>query len=303
MEIININDNNFEGETTIALGNFDGLHIGHQALLATIKKEARANNVKSSVLLFKNHTCTITNKDKNMVLLSDNEQKLSILQNLDIDIVFTIDFNKNIMTLSGEEFVKKILLDKINAKTVVVGFNYKFGYKASCDSNTLKKLGNKYGFKVIVVEPVYKDGQLISSTLIRKLILRGNILKANNFLGRHYSLKGKVIEGSKRGRKLGFPTANLEIDANLTIPSSGVYKTITVIDGKEYLSITNIGINPTYNEENMKIETHIIDFSKNIYNKEIEVKFLEYIRKDIKFNTEKKLIEQIVKDINFVKYS
>ncbi len=301
MKIISVNNTLYNEEVAIVLGDFDGLHIGHQALINTVKEEAKINNIKSSVLFFQNHTRLITRKDKDLTLLSDNEQKLSILQDLDIDTVYTIDFNEELMSLPGEEFVKKILLDKLNTKVVVVGFNYKFGYKASCDADTLREFGEKYGFKVVVVNPVCIDGELISSTFIRKLIKEGNILKANSLLGRNYSIKGKVIDGHKRGRRLGFPTANLEVDHNFTIPKFGVYKTNTIIDNEKYLSVTSVGINPTYDEKGIKIETHIIDFEKNIYGKKLEVSFLEYMRDEIKFNTEKELIKQIKEDIKYAK--
>ncbi len=301
MKIIDINNTLYNDEIGIVLGDFDGLHIGHQTLIDTVIKESKNNNIKSSVLFFKNHTSLVTRREKDLALLSDSEQKLSILRKLGIDIVYTIDFNEGIMSLSGEEFVKKILLEKLNTKVVVVGFNYKFGYKASCDAKALKNFGKKYGFKVIVVEPVCVDEQLISSTLIRKLIKQGQISKANNYLGRHYSIKGEVIQGSKRGRRLGFPTANLKMDYGFTIPKLGVYKTNTLIDGELFSSVTSVGINPTYNEKEIKIETHIIDFNKNIYGEKLEIRFLEYIRNEIKFHTEKELIEQIYRDINLVK--
>lgn len=301
MKILNVNNTIYNEEVAIVLGDFDGLHTGHLALINAVKKEAKINNIKSSVLFFNNHTRSVTKKSKDLNLLSDNEQKLAILRELNIDIVYSINFNKEMMSLSGEEFVKKILLGKLNTKVVVVGFNYKFGHKASCDASLLKKFGEKYGFKVIVVAPVCIDGQLISSTLIRNLIKQGNIKKANKFLGREYSIKGKVIEGYKRGRRLGFPTANLKADGNFTIPKFGVYKTSTVVDNKKYLSVTSVGKNPTYDEKDIKIETHLIDFKEDIYGQRLEIIFLEYMRDEIKFNSEIELINQISYDIKYAK--
>lgn len=301
MKILDVNDVLYDDEVSIVLGDFDGLHIGHQTLINTAIDEAKNKNIKSSVLFFKKHTRFVIKKDTNLTLLSDNEQKLSLLEKLGVDIVYRIDFNEEMMSLPGEEFVKKILLEKLNTKVVVVGFNYRFGHKAACDADDLKKFGEKYGFKVVVVDPVCVDGQLISSTLIRNLVKDGDIFKANKYLGRDYAIKGKVIEGNKRGKKLGFPTANLDINSNFTIPKFGVYKTNTVIDDNVYLSVTSVGINPTYNDGSMKIETYILDFNEDIYGKTLEVRFLEYLRDEIKFDTEKELIEQINKDVDYVK--
>lgn len=301
MKIIDVNDVLHDDEVAIVLGDFDGLHIGHQTLINTAIDKAKSKNIKSSVLFFKTHTRFVIKKDTDLTLLSDNKQKLSILKDLGVDIVYTIDFNKEMMSLPGEEFVRKILVEKLNAKFVVVGFNYRFGHKAACDATDLKKFGEKYGFEAVVVEPVCVDEQLISSTLIRNLIKEGNISEANKYLGRDYAIKGKVVEGNKRGKRLGFPTANLEIDSGFTVPKIGIYKTNTVIDDKVYLSVTSVGMNPTFHEDEMKIETHILNFDKNIYGKRLELRFLEYMRNEIKFNTEKELTEQVFKDIHYVK--
>lgn len=304
MEIINLN--NYEEknyETGVALGNFDGVHIGHQCLLKDMIAKAREKGLKTSVLLFENHTKTIleNNGNNKLYILTSNEQKLEILKNIGIDIVYTINFDENLMKLSGEEFVEKIIVKKLNAELVTVGFDYRFGYKALGNSDYLKKLGLEKGFDTNIISPIYIDKEVVSSTLIRNLIRTGNIKKANQLLGRHYIVNGTVITGKNRGNKIGYPTANIRLNYNYTIPKTGVYKTITLVSGKEYLSITDIGYNPTFNENELKIENHILNFNNNIYDQTIEVKFIAFIRDDIKFDNVRELTNQIEKDIAYVK--
>lgn len=304
MEIIDLN--NFEEniyETGIALGNFDGIHVGHQYLIKDNIKKAKDKNLKPSVLLFKNHTKTLLgNKESSKLeIITPYDQKLNILAELGIEVIYTINFDKSIMKLSPEEFVKDILINRLKAKLVTVGFDYRFGHKAAGDSEYLLFLGEKEGFQVNIIKPIYVNNEVVSSTRIRNLIKSGYIKKANNLLGRDYFIIGKVIKGKSRGSKMGYPTANLKLDNNYIIPKIGVYKTITLLDTKEYTSLTNIGYNPTFNENELKIENYILDFSGDLYNKFIEVKFVEFIRDDIKYNTTTELIKQIEKDVEYVK--
>lgn len=302
MEIIKHEKNNIiHAKTAVALGNFDGLHIGHQKLIETMIKESRIKKLKSSVLLFNNHTKTVLNNTKKPEILTTNEQKTKLLESLGVELIYSMDFNAKIMKLSPEEFVTKILIDKLNAKLVVVGFDYKFGYKATGNSEVLKQLGKNYGFEVIIIGPVYSDNNIVSSTLIRKLLKMGKIKEANELLGRPFTMDGKVVGGEKRGKSMGFPTANLSIEYNYLIPKFGVYKTKTVVNNKEYLSLTNVGTNPTFDEGKIHIETHILDFNENIYGEKISIKYLDFIREEVKFNTKEQLMIQVKNDIKAVK--
>ncbi len=297
MEIYTYENNAYiKQETGVALGNFDGLHLGHQKLIKTITTECSRKGLKSSILLFNNHTKTTLDEKSNLKILTSNEQKLDILDSLGVELIYTMNFNSSVMKLTPEEFATKILVEKMKAKLVVVGFNYRFGYKAKGDANYLRKLGAKLGFEVIIVEPVYDDNQVISSTLIRELIKNGYIEKANRLLYSPYTIEGKVVSGKKRGKKLGFPTANLKLVYNYLIPRYGVYATKTIIDNVEYNSLTNVGTNPTFDNDICSIESHIFDFNKDIYNNKIKIRFLKYLREDKKFNTKEDLIEQINKD-------
>lgn len=297
MEIINIE--NFQEdrfETAIALGNFDGVHIGHQKLIKEMVENAKAFGLKSSVLLFNNHTKTVL-EGKGPKLITSLKQKYDLIESLGVEIIYTMTFNENIMKLSPEEFVNGILIEKLNCKAVAVGTDYRFGHKASGNADLLKELGIKFNFFVNIVSPMYVDDEIVSSTKIRGLISEGDIDMAKILLGRDYSIKGRVIHGKKMGSKLGFPTANIELSENYIIPKNGVYNTRTIINNKEYLSATSVGYNPTFSEDRLKIESHIIDFNENIYDKSIELVFIKYLRDEFKFDTIELLKEQMGKDI------
>lgn len=301
MEIINIsNHNNIKFNTGVALGNFDGIHLGHQKLINTMINRSKKLGYKSSLLLFDKHT-KVTTDNNQPKIITTNEQKFKIAEQLGIDIVYMMKFDKSTMLLSAEEFVKDIIIDKMNSKLIVVGFDYKFGHKALGNSKTMLKLGEKYDIEVKVIEAIQSNEVIIGSTEIRELILEGNIIKANKFLGRSYSIMGKVIPGKNRGNTLGFPTANIDVDPNLVIPKNGVYKTKTILNGKAYLSATNIGYNPTFEEDILKIETHILDFNERIYGQNIEIEFIEFLRDDIKFKNKDDLISQMNVDIAKIK--
>lgn len=302
MEIINLNlddhkENRFN--TAIALGNFDGIHVAHKKLIEDMVEDAKKIGLKPGILLFHSHTRAIL-EGKSPSLLTSKEQKVKILKSLGVEIVYTIEFDENLMKLSPEEFVKKILIEKLNAKSVCVGFDYRFGFKASGNVDVLKSLGEEYGFKVIVIDPIYKDN-IVSSTGIRKLIKEGKIEDANEMLGRHYSIIGKVVDGNKMGNKLGFPTANLKVEDNYIIPKIGIYETNIIIDGDFYIGATSIGTNPTFGSNMIKIENHILDFQEDIYGKIIEVRFIRYLRGEIKFDNIEDLKEQINKDVKDIK--
>lgn len=290
-----------EEAIAVALGNFDGIHLGHRNLLTLMKKEAEKKNIKTAVFTFHNHTNSILLRKELPNMLTDKEQKVNILKDIGIDFLYMINFDKKIMTMEPKEFVEKIIIEKLNAKLVVVGFNYRFGYQAKGDGEYLKKLGKEIGFDVIIVPPVNIGEELISSTYIRKLIKDGNISKANEILGRHYTIRGKVVNGRGRGRCMGIPTANIESENRYVIPKIGVYETRTNIDNKLYLSLTNVGRKPTFNETDISIETYILGFDGSLYGKDIDVSFLSFIRNEKKFNTKEELIEQIKQDINVVK--
>jgi len=304
MEIIDLDSCQIDLKgNAVALGNFDGVHIGHQELIKSNIIEAKKRNLKSAVLVFRNHTKETLKKNSNhkVQLLTNFNQKIDILRGFGLDTIYLANFNEALMKLSPEEFIDKILIKKLNTKLITVGFNYRFGYKASGDVELLKKISIEKEIEVNIMPPVYIEQEIVSSTVIRNSIKAGNIKKAKKFLGRNFSIIGSVIEGKNRGRKLGFPTANIKLHDNYVIPKEGVYVTNTFIDGQKFISLTNIGYNPTFNESELKIETFILDFNGNLYGKTLEIEFIDFIRDDIKFNSAQELINQIEEDVKYIK--
>jgi len=286
-------------ETYIALGKFDGLHIGHGSLIKEIVKLAKENNKKSMILTFKNHPLTVINNSLKPKLLINNDMKLQFFKDLGVDIVNFINFDNNIMKMQPEEFLNN-LLHYYNAKGIVVGFNFRFGYKNEGDVELLTSLKSKMNFEAYVMEPVIYDSEVISSSRIRKLIGAGNVAIANKMLMKPYRITGRVIKGRQLGRTIGFPTLNLELDSNYLIPGRGVYHTSVSIDGECYNSITNIGLNPTVQGENLSIECHVIEFNQDIYGKVVNVTFIERIRDEKKFNSLDELAKQLKRDKEYV---
>ncbi len=301
MEIVRI-DFNSENRflTALALGNFDGVHKGHQELIKSMIENARVRNLKPSLLIFENHTKSFV-YGNGPALINNNKQKNDFLEKLGVEVLYTMKFDRDIMQLSPKEFVIDILINKLNCKFVSVGSDYRFGYKAQGDVGELKRLSKELDFTLEVMEPLKINNQIVSSTLVRDHIQDGNIKEANYLLSRPYAIVGEVIHGKGIGKKLGVPTANLLLKNKYVIPKKGIYRTQTKIMGKIYLSATNVGINPTFKEDELKIENHIIGLDKDIYGKEIEIFFLEYIRPEMKFDSVEDLIKQMNKDIKYVK--
>jgi len=285
--------------TGVGLGNFDGLHIGHMALINILISESKLNGLQSIVYTFTSHPDNIINKNKRTPSLMTLEKKEQILGQLPLDYLYLEEFNENFAKMKPVDFVKNILVDKLKIKLAVAGFDYTFGYKGEGNTNLLKKLGEQYGFKTIIVPPIKINDEIISSTSIREYISKGKMEEAFYMLGRPYSITGIVETGYKLGSKLGFPTANITPAPYLLLPSFGVYLTRTLIDGKLYNSITNIGIKPTLELSDPKvcIETHILNFSDNIYNKLIEIYFFSKLRDEIKFKDKDELANQVKSDI------
>ena len=300
MEIMVNKNKIIEHETTVALGNFDGIHLGHRELINKTIDLSKENKTVPSIFTFDCNFNEFKIGSKNTSLMS-KVQKESMLDDLGIELLYIVNFCDVIKNMTPEEFVTEILLKKLNARVVIVGFNFKFGHKANGNVETLSELSKKYRFEVIVIPPIIKDDNLVSSTLIRQLINKGDVVQANKLLGRNYSMRGKVIRGKGRGTNLGFATANLECDVDYVSPKNGVYDTIVKYNNKSYASITNIGINPTFADVGFSIETHIIDFKEDIYGEYIEVEFIDFIRPEKKFETVKDLVRKVKADIQEVK--
>lgn len=291
---------NKDSENYVALGSFDGLHSGHLSLVKKTVQVAKEKNGKSMVFTYKNHPKTLVKPESAPKLIMDLETKLKYLEEENVDIVVLRSFTKEFMSVSAEDFIKLLCVD-YNVKGIIVGFNFRFGYKNLGDVKLLEDLQGKYGYKLYVMEPYTYNGDVISSTRIRKSILEGDVKEASKMLSKPYLIKGKVIHGKKLGRTIGFPTANLEFDSKIIIPDKGVYYTNVEYNNKTYKGITSVGYNPTVNRQQLTIETYILDFDDTIYGQELKVYFIERIREEIKFNSLDELVKQIKKDENFAK--
>ena len=280
----------------ITVGNFDGVHIGHQGLLKEVKKRADKMSGTSIVLTFEPHPLKVL-KDKKIPLITPFERKIELIEKLGIDVVICLPFTREFSKVSAREFVEEILLKKIGMKEIVVGYDYTFGHKREGNIDLLKKLGDELGFKVCILGPILVDNMIVSSTRIRNLIMEGELEKVKILLNRYYQVSGEVIAGHDRGgRLLGFPTANLKL-VNEVFPKNGVYVVEVIYNNKVYGGVTNIGFKPTFGNDALSVETHILDFDQNIYGKKIKLNFIKRLRNEKRFSSIEALAAQIKRDI------
>ncbi|NLL22079.1 MAG: bifunctional riboflavin kinase/FAD synthetase [Firmicutes bacterium] len=299
MKII-YNVENYDGKDrfVIALGNFDGIHLAHRKILEETKTSAKKLGLKSAVLLLNPHPVQLLFPERSFQLLTSLEERAGILAGLGMDYLIVEQFTEHIARLSPFHFVRNYLVQTLNVARVVVGYDYTFGHRGEGTTYTLMELGKKFGFEVEIIPPVMIGGKVISSSLIRELIARGEIEKASEFLGAFFERKGKVIHGEGRGAILGFPTANLEIPGDLLLPANGVYLNLVQLRDKELFALTNVGKKPTFCTDNKThVEVFLLDFNKDIYGQELTVRFLHRIRDEITFKDSQLLIKQIEQDL------
>jgi riboflavin kinase/FMN adenylyltransferase len=290
----------------ITLGNFDGVHLGHQKIFERMKEEASKIHGEAVVITFEPHPLKVLSPKHCPPLLTPFRKKMMLIEKSGIETVLSIEFSLAFADISPFEFVRNILIEKINAKKIIVGYNYHFGKEKSGDAETLKNICNRFNIEVEVMEALTIDHTIISSSRIRELIKGGEVEKASKLLGRDYPIIGKVVEGSKRGHTLGFPTANLEISDEL-YPKLGVYAVEVLWNRQLFNGVANVGLNPTFittqggNEERFTLEVYILNFNQGIYGDEIQVNFKRRIRDEIRFDSPSNLIDQIQKDIQWAK--
>lgn len=284
----------------IVLGVFDGVHLGHKELMNKALEVAQEKNLKPTVFTFDIHP-RLLSQNINQKLILPSESKIKFIkEKCDIKEVIQYPFTKDIMNMPWDTFIKEILIGKYNAQHIIIGYNNRFGYQGLGDSEKLIQLCTELGVGYTICEPVTLDDITVSSTYIRNLILAGDIITANKFLGHPYTISGKVVLGKQIGRTINFKTANINITDSILLPPFGVYKTRAHIDGIMYNALTNIGIKPTLNDNKVSVETHILNFESDIYDKIIEIEILEFIRSEKKFNSLEELKQQIIKDIELV---
>lgn len=298
MEIFTkLEDINIEDRTVCALGNFDGVHLGHQMLIKRAVEVAKERGIKSAVFTFSNHPRNFIGRGEKVKNILYQNEKAEIIASLGVDYLFNIPFDHVIMKTKAENYIKEILVNKLKVSAIVCGFNYHFGYKAQGSPELLIEMGRILGYDVIKLEPCKVDGEVVSSSLIRKEIQEGDLGKVKKFLGRYYAITGEVVVGNRLGRKLGFPTSNINIDHSMVTPPNGVYVTFCTYNGIRYPSITSVGVKPTIGTYGKNVETHIFGFDKELYGKNIIVEFVKMMREEVKFGSIEDLSSQVLKDM------
>ena len=292
----NLNIKKNHKDSVVAIGNFDGLHVGHQKVLKEAKQKARKNNLKFGLITFEPAPTMFFNKTIKNHRINSLKQKIYFLKKMKLDFVVIINFNKNFSNLSPVGFIKKILFKKIKSKYIFVSKNFKFGKKRLGDINTLKNLEKKYFYKMVITEPHKKGKKIVSSSLIRKIIYQGRVKEAERLLGRTWTVEGVVVKGQQRGRKIGFPTCNIKLNS-YTIPKLGVYSVRVQTKNLKKRGIANIGYRPTFSGKSLLLEVNIFGIKRNLYKKVLKISFIKFIREEKKFKNSNQLRVQIKKDI------
>ena len=275
----------------VTIGNFDGVHLGHQRLFDVVEQRAYHSRGTSIAITFNPHPLQVL-RPGGIKLISNCEQKIELIAMSGIDVLIIIPFNKEFAATSAVQFVDEILIQRIGVKQLFVGYDYAFGKGRTGDINFLRQQGEEKGFSVTVIEAYYEDDVLVSSTKVRELVTAGKMVDTKELLGRHYQIRGEVQRGKQRGGKeIGFPTANLHVDEEDLLPKYGVYVCQVICDGKSYGGVINIGFNPTFSENKLVAETHIFEFNQDIYGKPIKVNLLHFLRDERKFSSIEELAE------------
>jgi riboflavin kinase/FMN adenylyltransferase len=285
----------------LAIGNFDGVHRGHQVLFRKAKEWAERLSGESVVITFHPHPLQVLSPGEALVFITPHERKLELIALCGIDVAIVVPFSTQFARISAGDFVRTLLVDRIGTKAIVVGPDYRFGYGRVGDIEFLKRMGNDYGFRVETVSGVEIDGTVVSSTLIRQLIQEGDVGEANRLLGRPYEIAGVVIPGHQRGGKLlGFPTANISLSGQAP-PKPGVYAVKVKVGNRTYDGAANVGYNPTFGGTELSVEAFLFDFDENIYEQTIRVRFIERLRDEKRFSGPEELASQIHRDVEKAK--
>lgn len=298
MQVVkSLNSSELDKPFALTIGNFDGVHKGHRKVLDYVKSKANELGLKLVVVTFNPHPQEILNPG-NYFLLNSFPEKCELIKSCGADFLCEIKFDRNFSTLSPENFLKEYIFNNPNLKSIFLGHDFAFGANKSGGHDLAEKFAQKNN---VVFEDLAKftfAGERVSSSLIREKIKTGLISEANDFLGREYFITGRVVKGDGRGKQIGFPTANIGFEKNRVIPSNGVYATKTCISNMNYFSVTNIGVKPTFlDHAGVTIESHILDFDRDIYGEEIQVQFFKRIRDEKKFDSVNSLIKQIEEDV------
>lgn len=302
----NLQDYNSTKPSVITIGTFDGVHIGHTKIINQLITISLKNNLTSILLSFFPHPKMVLQNDNELKLINTIQEKEGLLNSLNLDYLIIKEFTKEFSRLSALEFVRDILVNKLNAKHIIIGYDHHFGRNRTANIEQLKEFGELYDFKVTEILAQDIDDIAISSTKIRKALINGEIKLANKFLGYNFFFSGDVVHGNNIGKTISFPTANIKVDQPYKlIPKNGVYIVKTIIDNQITFGMMNIGYNPTFNGKQKSIEIHFLNFTKNIYHKNLTIEMIMRIRNEIKFNSVEDLKKQLEQDklstLNYIK--
>jgi riboflavin kinase/FMN adenylyltransferase len=285
-----------EKDTLLTVGVFDGVHLGHKYLLSRLIEQAREQNLLSGVVTFRQHPQQVVQPETKLPFLTDLAERKRLLKEEGVEIVVPLSFTTELSRLSARQFVS-LLKKYLRMRGLVIGPDFALGKNREGNADTLRALGKELGFSVTVVPAAMINGEAVSSTAIRKALAGGDMKKASRLAGRPFSLHGPVVTGAGRGVELGFPTANLNIDAGQAIPADGVYAGWTYIDGRAYQSMTNIGQNPTFGDTKRAVEVYIVDYQGDLYGHELKIDIIERLRGEKKFTSVEALKKQMAEDV------
>lgn len=281
----------------VALGTFDGVHLAHQAILGRAVARGRELGLAAVACTFDPHPVEVLQPGRAPVAISPLEERLDLIATTGIDTTVVIPFTSALAAVEPEAFVKDVLVARLSAREVVVGYNHTFGRAARGTARLLEELGGRLGFRVHVVPPYEVDGSPVSSSAIRAALQAGDVERAARLLGRPYAIRGEVVRGAGRGRSLGFPTANIEPDRPLLV-KVGVYACPATVDGQTYQTVVNVGVRPTFGEDRVAVEAHVLDFSGDLYGRGVHLAFVRRLRDERRFPSVEALREQIQADVN-----
>ncbi|MFO7525033.1 MAG: bifunctional riboflavin kinase/FAD synthetase [Ignavibacteriaceae bacterium] len=291
-------DVQFNRNTVLTLGTFDGIHLGHQQIISSVLEKANQNGMRSFVITFDPHPRKVLSKDEKVYLLSSLNEKIEIFDSLGVENLFVIDFTKEFSQQSAEEFIKKYLVNGIGLTEIVVGYDHHFGRGRGGNADTLTAIGNELNFNTTIIPSFIIDDRIISSTKIRNALMEGNVALTAKMLGRYYSFSGTVVGGDKRGRELGYPTANIELELKeKLLPLIGIYAVRVTVNNQKHKGLLSIGRRPTFYEDGEVVsEVYIYDFNKQIYGEKLTIELVERLRGEEKFNSTDELIAQMNQD-------
>ena len=292
-----IEDQGFSTLGTVAtMGNFDGIHLGHQALVRNTVEESKRLGYPSTVLTFEPHPLKILAPERAPSLILSYEDKIALLQSLGVDIVVAQGFDRQFASIPADDFVRRFLVDRLKVKKLWVGRDLRFGQGRKGGTDDLLRLAAGAGFEVGVLDPILLDGIRISSSRIRQLVEEGRVAEVRPMLGRYHFVSGRIVTGHRRGRELGFPTANIATQTEV-VPLNGIYATLTELQNRRLLSVSSVGVNPTFGDGPRTVESFILDFDGDIYGERIKLSFVQRIRDERKFAAVKDLIAQMHEDV------